>query len=1074
MKRLLVLVLTMAFIVSTLVIPMPAYADDTVVDSGKCGDNLTWTLTGTDEYTLTISGEGEMYDFTDSNYPADGGVPWYWKKYSIVEVNIGPGVTSIGDHAFYYCKSLRTVTISDSVTDIGYCAFFHCTSLININIPDTVTSIGDGAFYNCKSLTSIHVPNQLASIGNEVFGCCSGLTNIIIPDSVTSIGDSAFYMCSGLTGVSIPEGVTSIGTYAFSECSNLSSINIPRGVTVLSRGIFYECSSLTRIYIPFGVTSIGEAAFWRCSNLEIISIPDSVTSIERSAFIFCSGIKSIIYYGNHPRRPQNVGENNGELDNGNAYFVRISDNEYSGSSVGPKVDVWSRKMLTEGVDYVVVYDDGIVDAGTNGEVCVTFIGDYAELGSIYYPYTVMPKEANDARIDDIEDLVYTGKPCEPTPTISLDDIELIRDRDYLINYYNNVNVGNATADITFINNYTGSATWGFNIVKAENEWLIVPRDVEKVFDWTTPDMIGKSKFGGLKWTFYSDEECSSVVSVPVFAGTYYAIATVEGTTNYSSLVSEVVSVTIAKANVTIPKAIHNIVYNGREQTGIPEGELYSVTNGSAIESGDYTAVVSLKDSANYQWEDGTVSNKEIVWSISKANVQIPGTVTDLEYNGEEQTGVPGGEQYTVVNGSATEPGEYTAVVSLKDRSNWQWEDGTISDKEIVWSISKGNVQIPEAVTGLKYNGEEQTGVPDGEQYTVVNGSATEPGEYTAVASLRNPIKYQWEDGTTEDKEILWVIGEDDSPILTRIYGKSRYETALKSADALKEVLEVDKFETVVIAYGNNYADALSASSLADVVDAPIILLMDKEEDRVRTYLYNNLTPGGKIYLIGGIGVISDDFEVLLKHQDYDVERLAGTDRFGTNIAIIEEYFENASCDEVLVCCGVGANGYADALSASSIGKPILLVGPTLTTSQKEFLEDLKETKGAALNFTMIGGKGAVSEAVENELAIYQTNGSPKRLTGQNRYATSKAVADNYFAGGSRNIVLVYGNNYPDGLSAASLAYAKKAPVLLATSNDIVNEPIKECVTSLGARRCIVLGGVTLISDEAAMTIMGIQ
>ena len=65
----------------------------------------------------------------------------------------GKPVTSIGDDALSYCRSLKSVTIGDSVTSIGDDAFAACSSLTSVTIPNSVTSIGEGAFAWCSSLT---------------------------------------------------------------------------------------------------------------------------------------------------------------------------------------------------------------------------------------------------------------------------------------------------------------------------------------------------------------------------------------------------------------------------------------------------------------------------------------------------------------------------------------------------------------------------------------------------------------------------------------------------------------------------------------------------------------------------------------------------------------------------------------------------------------------------------------------------------------------------------------------------------------------------------------------------------
>ena len=86
-------------------------------------------------------------------------------------------------------------------------------------IPDYVTSIGNGAFYDCKSLRNIVIPDSVTSIGDWAFEGCGSLTNIAIPDSVTSIGFYAFSGCCSLSDIIIPDGVTHIEERAFYGCN---------------------------------------------------------------------------------------------------------------------------------------------------------------------------------------------------------------------------------------------------------------------------------------------------------------------------------------------------------------------------------------------------------------------------------------------------------------------------------------------------------------------------------------------------------------------------------------------------------------------------------------------------------------------------------------------------------------------------------------------------------------------------------------------------------------------------------------------------------------------------------------
>lgn len=239
------------------------------VDSGTCGENLTWTLDA--DGTLTISGTGEMEFDSDE-------APWYSSKDQIVTVVMQSGVTSIAGGAFAECGSLTEVTIPDSVESIEVRAFSECTSLESIAIPGSVTDISRNAFGECSSLTDISVDSSNPAYCSEdgvVFDkdktqlcfCPGGKTGMYrIPDSVTYIDFYAFYGCTSLKQVTIPDSVTSIDEGAFQNCSGLENVTIGSSVKYIRTRVFEGCASLKTIYFRGNAPKMEVYAYYSDSN----------------------------------------------------------------------------------------------------------------------------------------------------------------------------------------------------------------------------------------------------------------------------------------------------------------------------------------------------------------------------------------------------------------------------------------------------------------------------------------------------------------------------------------------------------------------------------------------------------------------------------------------------------------------------------------------------------------------------------------------------------------------------------------------------------------------------------------
>lgn len=299
-----------------------------------------------------------------------------------------------------------------------------------------------------------------------------------------------------------------------------------------------------------------------------------------------------------------------------------------------------------------------------------------------------------------------------------------------------------------------------------------------------------------------------------------------------------------------------------------------------------------------------------------------------------------------------------------------------------------------------------------------------------------------------DSKAVAVTSGNEPIVSERVDGKNRYETAISSANMLKQLYGIEKFDNIIVASGESYADALAGSYLAKTKKAPVLLVNKFVEPLVKEYIDKNLNAGGTVYLLGGEGVVSSGFEDSL--SGYNVKRLGGSDRFETNLNILKE--SGAAKDDILVC---SAWAFADSLSAASTGRPILLVDDSLKASQKEYLEEL-----GSRTYHMIGGTTVVSSVIEKELTSY---GTTDRISGANRFATSKAIADKFFPAGSDSLIIASGDDFPDGLTGGAVAIAKQAPIILV--NDFNIAGAKMYAEGFGIDKLIIIGGNGAVSDS---------
>lgn len=321
----------------------------------------------------------------------------------------------------------------------------------------------------------------------------------------------------------------------------------------------------------------------------------------------------------------------------------------------------------------------------------------------------------------------------------------------------------------------------------------------------------------------------------------------------------------------------------------------------------------------------------------------------------------------------------------------------------------------------------------------------------------------------------------------RLSGSDRIATAARIAEEGWPTRPAKSVEsTVVIAYSQNYPDALSAASLAGACGSPVLL---NGADHLSPTVATEIARLGfkKAYIIGGPAAISTTVENELKSQlgASNVFRKYGADRYQTAVQVLRETKAVLEADhQTLPSTAFLASGanFPDALALGPIAyfdcAPILLTDPsTLTpvTASELAMQGIDDV-------IIAGGTGAISSAVQSAVSdLGIPSNRVLRVSGADRYETAKEIAawacdlkgpgveGDYRIGTVNNSTALpaldypflnafaSGESYPDALAGGAFAGKASAPILLTRKNSAP-------MILFGADGEIPLGSTTWFTD----------
>ncbi len=297
---------------------------------------------------------------------------------------------------------------------------------------------------------------------------------------------------------------------------------------------------------------------------------------------------------------------------------------------------------------------------------------------------------------------------------------------------------------------------------------------------------------------------------------------------------------------------------------------------------------------------------------------------------------------------------------------------------------------------------------------------------------------------------------------TRVSGTNRYHTAVQISKMGWSI----GADTVLLARGDDYADALAGVSLAYQLNAPILLT---RSDRLIESTRDEILRLGatRVILLGSEVAMSNEVKQALLNDPSlnvtEVDRIGGANRFDTAARIADRLVTERGLTVVPTAFIAYSHNFPDALAVASYaavqGYPILL---TRTDQVSQHTINALSNLGVE-NVIAVGSFAVISDEVLNGLPV---SGSRQRIAGENRYATAVALAEAFLPATQKQVYVATGLNFADAIAGAVLAAKRDSGVLLVRGDrDEVNQVVQGFCNDQGIHSVNIFGGATAVSSD---------